>query len=56
MIVNLMPQFGATLMVINYAPIVISYAPNIFTIQTRLYRLIVEKQNIRRLVLLIFLW
>ncbi len=33
MIINVMPQFGASLMVVNYAPRAISYAPNIFTIQ-----------------------
>ncbi len=33
MIINVMPQFGASLMVVNYAPRAITYTPNIFTIQ-----------------------
>jgi hypothetical protein len=33
MVVNTMPQFGASLAVINYAPRVVSNAPNIFITQ-----------------------
>ncbi len=32
-IVNVMPQFEASLRIVNYTPKVISYAPNIFIIK-----------------------
>ncbi len=33
MLVNVMPQFGASVLVVNYAPRAVSYAPYTFIIQ-----------------------
>jgi hypothetical protein len=42
-----MPQFGESLMVINYAPVVFNYAPNIVTIEATGFRVMLARTFIK---------